>query len=637
MVGWGEMVNGMSDQPRNLQLPGGTGLLNEEQTRQLRTLLSTLTPEQALWMSGYLAGVGQALPSTNGHGAVTSAAASSVGGDGPQIRVLYATETGNAEGVAKQFEQGAVQRGLSATAVDMADYRIKELRNETHVVLVAATHGEGDPPDPAAGFFEFLWSRKAPKLEGTVFSVLSLGDSSYVEFCKAGKDLDERFEELGAERLLDRVDCDIDYEDHVEEWIEELVGVLEKQAVPAGAAVAGEVATPTLSGGLAGLGGDVAVAPERPAYTRRNPYRAEILESIVLNGRESGKETRHIELLVEEGALPFEPGDSLGIIPENEDAVVGEVLEALGLSGEAPVEVGGEERRLSAALRHDLELTLLTPGFLKAYAEAAEAEDLQRILEPDNREGLNHFMACNQVPDILRQYPVSGLDAQEFVGMLRKLQPRLYSIASSEKWMPDQIDLTVAVTRFTADGKRRNGVASTYLSERREPGDFVEVYVDHNKGFKLPSDPTVATIMIGPGTGVAPFRAFLQEREEVGASGSNWLFFGDRTFREDFLYQTEWQRFLKDGLLTRMDVAFSRDQAEKVYVQHRIQERSRDLFEWLEEGAYLYVCGDADGMAPAVEQTLTQVIRDEGGHSEEDAEAYLRDLRQERRYQRDVY
>ena len=621
----------MGNQSKFGQGAGAAALLDEKQAGQLQSLVSTLTPEQALWLSGYLAGIGQQAPSTNGHGPTAPAGAPGTG-DAPSVTVLYATETGNAEGVAQDFAARASQAGLNATAVDMADYRTKDLRNETHLVLVAATHGEGDPPDPAAGFFEFLWGRKAPKLSDAKFSVLSLGDSSYVEFCKAGRDLDERFEELGAERLLDRVDCDVDYEDAAEAWIEELVGVLEKQAVPAGAAAATQpgVAVPQ---GLPGIG----QAPETPAFTRKNPYEAEILESIVLNGRESDKETRHIELLIEEGALHFEPGDSLGILPENEDPVVDKVLGALALSPEAPVTVAGEERPIAEALKHDLELTLLTPGFIKAYAEAAEAEDLRRLLEKENRDALLRFMECNQVSDVLEQHPVTGLGAQVFVDMLRKLQPRLYSIASSQMWMPDQVDLTVAVTRFTADGKRRNGVASTYLAERREPGETVQVYVDRNKGFKLPDDPDADLVMIGPGTGVAPFRAFLQEREETGAAGRNWLFFGDRRFREDFLYQTEWQRFLKDGRLTRLDVAFSRDQAEKVYVQDRIKERSREVFEWLEEGAYLYVCGDANGMAPAVHEAVAEVIRDEGGRSAEEAEAYLKEMLQEKRYQRDVY
>ncbi|SDF93371.1 sulfite reductase (NADPH) alpha subunit [Limimonas halophila] len=604
------------------------GLFDQSQAQQLEALLPTLRPEQALWLSGYLAGLGaQTQPA--------QAAGGQGGGEAPQITVLYGTETGNAEGVAKQLAERATQKGLKARAVDMAEYKTKDLKSETHVVLVSATHGEGDPPDPAAPFFEFLWSRKAPKLKGTKFAVFSLGDSSYVNFCQAGKDLDARFEELGGERLAERVDTDVDYEDDAEAWVEKLVGLLESEAAPAGQP-ASPGAPAALQGVLGGLPG-AAPAADKPKHSRKNPYQAEILDAVVLNGRHSTKETRHIELSLEDSGLTFEPGDSLGIVPENEDATVERVVDSLGLTPGDTVHVNGAEKSLGDALKRDLELTMLTPGFLQAYADAAESEELRALLAEDNREALHTFMGANQVADVLARYPVSGLDAATFTGMLRKLQPRLYSIASSQAALPDEVHLTVGVTRYTSDGKPRNGVASTYLAERREPGETVPVYVDHNKAFKLPSDPTTPLIMIGPGTGVAPFRAFLQEREEMGATGKNWLFFGERTFREDFLYQTDWQQFRKDGLLTRMDVAFSRDQKEKVYVQDRVRQRSRDVYAWLQEGANLYVCGDADAMAPAVHEALTDVVKDEGGLSREDAQAYLKQLQQERRYQRDVY
>jgi len=605
------------------------GLFDQNQVQQLDALLPTLRPEQALWLSGYLAGLGaQTQPAQAGGG--------QGGGEAPQITVLYGTETGNAEGVAKQLVERATQKGLKARAVDMAEYKPKELKSETHLALVSATHGEGDPPDPATGFFEHLWSRKAPKLKGTKFAVFSLGDSSYVNFCQAGKDLDARFEELGGERLAERVDTDVDYEDQAEAWVERLAGLLEQEAAPAGGQAASPGAPAALQGVLGGLGG-AAPAADKPKHSRKNPYQAEILDAVVLNGRYSTKETRHIELSLEDSGLAFEPGDSLGIVPENEDATVARVVDVLGLATSANVEVNGTEKPLGDALKRDLELTMLTPGFLQAYAESADSDELRALLAEDNREALNAFLGANQVCDVLARYPVTGLDAASFTGMLRKLQPRLYSIASSQASLPDEVHLTVGVTRYTSDGKARNGVASTYLAERREPGETVPVYVDNNKAFKLPADPTTPIIMIGPGTGVAPFRAFLQEREEMGSTGKNWLFFGERTFREDFLYQTDWQRFRKDGLLTRMDVAFSRDQAQKVYVQDRVRQRGRDIYAWLEEGANVYVCGDAEAMAPAVHEALTEVVQHEGGLSAEDAQAYMKQLQKDRRYQRDVY
>jgi sulfite reductase (NADPH) flavoprotein alpha-component len=379
------------------------------------------------------------------------------------------------------------------------------------------------------------------------------------------------------------------------------------------------------------------VGDTAPRYSRRNPYRAEILESILLSGRDSGKETRHLELAIEGGELPFRPGDSLGVVAENEDSIVEAVVEALDLLAGEPVTVNGQAKILADALRADLELTRLTPSFLRSWADAAGAVELAGLVSDGRNDTLRRFMACNQVLDVIERYPVRRLAPQEFVGMLRRLQPRLYSIASSPAWLPGQIDLTVAVTRTTADGKLRNGVASTFLAERRNPGQAVDVYVQPHRTFRLPADPASPVIMIGAGAGVAPFRAFLQDREGTGATGRTWLFFGERTFREDFLYQTEWQRFLRTGVLTRMDVAFSRDQERKIYVQHRVRERVLDVWAWLEEGAHVYVCGDAAGMAPAVHEALVAVAREGGSLSRDAAEAYVEALRAQGRYERDVY
>lgn len=600
----------------------GLGLVfTPEQVQRVEALLATLGPEQALWLSGYLAARG--LPSTGGAADVSAARERPVSDDGLELTVLYGTETGNAQRVAERLVERASVRGIDARARDMGDFRTKELRTVEHVALISATHGEGDPPEPARGFFEFLRSRKAPTLEGASFAVLSLGDSSYVEFCEAGKELDRRFEELGAQRLLDRVDCDVDYHDRADAWVDRLLEALAAQA----GAVANEEAA--------------RARPRDPGttteYSRADPYRAEILDATPLVGIHSDKETLHVELAVEEDALPFEPGDSLGVAAENEEAVLEAVLHALGASTSASVRIGDNERLLGDALKYDLELTRVTPGFLQAYAEVAASAELKALLQRSDREELTRFLKCHQVPDVLARYPVPGLEPQLFTGMLRRLQPRLYSIASSRKWIPDQVDLTVAPTRWTDDGKRRNGVASTFLADRRRPGETVDVFVDRNSRFRLPADPDAPVIMVGAGTGVAPYRAFMQERAETGARGRNWLFFGDRRFREDFLYQTEWQRFLADGILTRMDVAFSRDRAEKVYVQHRLRERARDVWAWLEEGAHAYVCGDAAGMAPGVEEALLAIVRDVGGRSAEEAGEYLQALKKDRRYQRDVY
>jgi len=605
------------------------GLFDQQQAQALNALLPTLTPEQTLWLSGFLAGLSRQGSAVPAQGPAAGAPAA-----GPKLTVLYATETGNAAGVAKQAAERFNAAGLDARAINMADYKHRDLKSETHVVMVAATHGEGDPPEGAAGFFEFLAGRKAPKLDGVKFAVLSLGDTSYVHFCEAGKVLDRRFEELGAERIAERVDCDVDYEDAAEDWIASLADMLAADA-PAQAA---EAATAAPSGLAAfGLAPTAAPTTQAPVYTRKNPYEAEVLDSIRLNGRYSDKETQHIELSLEGSGLSFQPGDSLGVLASNDTALVDEIVEALDFAPDAPVKANGADKPVAEALRDDLEVTMLTPGFLKAYAEASSAEELADLTREGNEAALQAFLKEHQVADVVARWPAPGLDAATFAGMLRKLQPRLYSIASSQAAAPDEVHLTVGVTRTTPRGRARSGVASTFLADRRAPGDQIRVYVSENENFRLPSDPDQPLIMIGPGTGIAPFRAFMQEREEMGAQGKSWLFFGDRRFREDFLYQTEWQQWLKDGVLTRMDVAFSRDQAEKVYVQDRLREKAADVYSWIRDGAAIYVCGDADSMAPAVHEALAGILQEQGGISAEDAEAHLKQMQRERRYQRDVY
>ncbi|NBC87950.1 MAG: assimilatory sulfite reductase (NADPH) flavoprotein subunit [Alphaproteobacteria bacterium] len=603
------------------------GLFDQNQAQALNALLPTLTQEQTLWLSGFLAGLSRQGIAVPAQGPAAGAPAA-----GPTVTVLYATETANAAGVAKQAAERFTAAGLDARAINMADYKQRDLKSETHVVMVAATHGEGDPPEGAAGFFEFLAGRKAPKLDGVKFAVLGLGDTSYVHFCEAAKVLDHRFEALGAQRLAERVDCDVDYEDAAEEWIASLADMLAADA-PAQAAEAA-VSAPS---GLAAFGLAPAPAPVSPAYTRKNPFEAEVLDSIRLNGRYSDKQTQHIELSLDGSGLSFQPGDSIGVLASNDDALVDEIVEALHFAPDAPVSVNGADKPVAEALRDDLELTMLTPGFLKAYAEASGAEELADLAREGNEAALQTFLKEHQVADIVARWPVAGLAPADFAAMLRKLQPRLYSIASSHTALPDEVHLTVGVTRTTPQGRGRAGVASTFLADRRAPGEQIRIYVSENDNFRMPSDPDQPLIMIGPGTGVAPFRAFMQEREETGAKGKSWLFFGDRRFTEDFLYQTEWQQWLKDGVLTRMDVAFSRDQAEKVYVQDRLREKADEVYGWISDGAAIYVCGDSEAMAPAVHEALAGILQEQGGYSPDDAEAHLKQMQRDRRYQRDVY
>lgn len=590
--------------------------LTPEQAEQLERLAETLTPEQARWVSGYLAGA---------HGALAEQAQSASVPAASPITILYGSETGNAESLAEQARQRAEARGLPARVFDMADYPSRELKQEKLILIVTATHGEGDPPDPAEDFHHFLHSRKAPKLAGAKFAVLALGDSSYEHFCQTGRDFDARLEALGGERLQDRVDCDVDYEETANDWIDRVIDAFAEHTETAG------------GDNVVAFGQPAARQSAAPAYDKNNPYVAEILENLVLNGRGSDKETRHVELSLADSGLTFEPGDALCVMPENRPETVAEIIEALDLKADESVNTRNGEMPLEEALLREYEITTITPPFIEAYAPLTGSEKLAELAREDNRKQLMAYARERQVVDVVTDFPPQSIDAQTFVDSLRRLRAREYSIASSYNANPDEVHLTIAAVRYESENGYREGVASTYLADRREPGETVPIYIQRNKNFKLPEDRDVPVIMIGPGTGVAPFRAFLEEREYQGASGQNWLFFGDRRFRTDFLYQLDWQRWLKSGVLQRMDVAFSRDSEQKVYVQDRMRERSRDLYAWLEEGAYLYVCGDAEYMAPDVHQALIDIVREEGGRTDEQAQAYVKQLQRDKRYQRDVY
>jgi sulfite reductase (NADPH) flavoprotein alpha-component len=611
----------MTMQPKALSATNSP--LTEEQAAQLNSLVSSLNPDQIGWVSGYLAGV-QAM--AEGAGAATQpVAAADPVAEPSTLTILYGSESGNAEGLAHDAGERAKEKGLPVRVMDMADYKQRELREEQLVLVVTATHGEGDPPDPATDFYEFVHGRKAPKLEGTKFAVIALGDSSYEHFCQTGRDFDKRLEELGAERLRDCLECDVDFEAPANEWLPPALDAFLEHSGGGGQAD-NVVPMPGQEAGTA-----------KPQYDRKNPFPAEVLDNICLNGRGSERDTRHIELSLEGSGLDYKPGDILGVVAENRDATVDAIIDKLGLDPAVNVATDEGDKSLRDALKFDYEITTLTPGLISAYAELADADELRALAGEDNRKALTAYMSERQLVDVVTEYPVEGMDPQNLVGMLRRLQPREYSIASSHEANPGEVHITVAAVRYERDGEPRYGVASTYLADDIEPGSTVPVFIRANKNFALPDDPNAPTIMVGPGTGVAPYRAFLQEREEHDAPGANWLFFGNRHFRTDFLYQIEWQKWLKEGVLDRMDVAFSRDGAEKVYVQDRLREHGADVYQWLEDGAYFYVCGDAEYMAPAVHQALIDVVSEHGGRSPEAAEEYVKQLQRDKRYQRDVY
>ena len=598
--------------------------LSSQQADQLSRLIHELRSDQMTWISGYLAGLNAA----GAAGAVAAAQTATEAGPAPEITILYGSQTGNAEAIARQAAERAEARGFRPQLLDMAETRKPQLKAAERLMVVVSTHGEGEPPDPALEFHELVQSKKAPPLKDARFAVLALGDTSYEYFCQTGRDFDTRLEALGGTRVLDRVDCDVDYEDSAEAWIDAALDALGEGVAPAGndAAATNVVAFGPVSG-----------QAEPAAYSKKNPYPATLLTNQVLNGRGSEKETRHIEVSVEDSGLEWQPGDSLGVLPENDPREVEALLAATGLGGNETVAGPRGDVALADALAHDYEITTLTRPFLQQWAEVGSAGELARLLGTDARDELRQWLWGRHIIDVVREWPLDGIDAATLTGMLRRLPPRLYSIASSHAANPDEVHLTVAAVRYHSHGRDRQGVASTWLADRLGEDATVPVYIDTNRNFRLPESGDTPIIMVGPGTGVAPFRAFMEEREERGDAGRNWLFFGDRHFHTDFLYQRDWLRWREQGVVDRISVAFSRDQADKVYVQDKLRQQGDEVWGWLNDGAHFYVCGDAEYMAPDVHQALIDIAARHGGMNADDASAWLGQLQKDKRYQRDVY
>ena len=598
-----------------MQLQVMNSPFNQEQAELLNRLLATLSEAQKVWLSGYLAASFQGTPAKESSAQIINQPASK------EVTILYGSQSGNARGLANKAGKTLETSGFQVTVSAVSDFKPNQLKKIKNLLVIVSTHGEGEPPDNAKSFHEFLHSKRAPKLEGLQFSVLALGDSSYEFFCQTGKDFDSKLEELGGTRLYPRFDCDVDFEEAAAEWLEGVAASLK-------------------------IGEEESFSPEQQkplnvvesVYSRTNPFKAEVLENLNLNGRGSNKETRHIELSLEGSGLTYEPGDALGIYPVNDPELVEELLKELKWHSEETVTVKqGDVRTLKEALTSYYEITVLTNPLLGKIASLTADEKLRELLTPGNEEKVKEYLHSRDLLDLIRDYGAWGESAQEFVSILRKIPPRLYSIASSITANPDEVHLTIGTVRYQAHGRQRKGVTSCYCAERVQPGDQLSVFIQPNENFKLPKNPDTPVIMIGPGTGVAPFRSFMQEREEIGAKGKTWMFFGDQHFRTDFLYQTEWQKWLENGILTKMDVAFSRDTEKKVYVQHRMLENSKELFAWLEEGAAVYICGDEKNMAHDVHHAFLEIIEKEGNMNREKAEAYLAEMQQQKRYQRDVY
>ena len=584
--------------------------LSDEQQRQLNQVLSTLNTQQLAWVSGYLYGLSQ----SGVQSVVTSAAVAAPGGS---LTILYGSQTGNAKGVASAIQAQAKAHGLPVTLTSMADYKPKQLKKESHLLVVVSTYGEGEPPESAVDLFEQLKKGKIGKLEGLKFAVLGLGDSSYEFFCQTGKDFDDFLSKAGAERIHELASLDVDYQEAASAWGEQAVNAV-ASTLSAGAATAS-------------VAGSVQQAVGHSQYHKENPFPARLSVNQKITGRDSTKDIRHIEINLEESGITYQPGDALGIWFDNDADLVGEVLTLTGLSGDEATAQGP----LRAALTRHFELTRLHGGFITGLADISGNAALKDLA--GDKAQVNALVASAQVVDVLKRFPAT-LTAEQLVKLLRPLTPRLYSIASAQSEVEEEVHLTVGVVRYPQeDGTVRSGGASSYLADRLAEDAEVRVFVEHNDNFRLPANPDTPVIMVGPGTGIAPFRAFMQEREAQGAEGKNWLFFGNPHFTQDFLYQVEWQRYVKSGLLSKISLAFSRDQANKIYVQDRLREAGLELYQWLEAGAHFYVCGDANHMAKDVQEALLDVISDHGHKSREEAEEYLSELRRAKRYQRDVY
>ena len=564
------------------------------------------TAEQRVWLSGFLSEM------------LSGAAGGVSEQDGPAlpVTILVGSQTGNAEGCAKKMAKELNGGRFETEVVDMGQYDSGRLAGEKNLLIITSTYGDGEPPDNAADLYEFIHSDKAPEMKGVRYSVLSLGDTEYPDFCKCGIDFDNRLEALGAERFYERVDCDVDYDEPFAAWRKGIVESL------GGAQLA---TTPA------------AVEEEVVPYGKKNPFPSPILRNYNLNGAGAEKETHHVELSLEGSGMEYVVGDALGVCPVNPEEQVDEILNSLPFNTNEEVPLpGGGEASLREALTTSYDIRSLTPKLLQAWQERSGSPFLRSVVETQDRKVMNEFCWGRELIDLVTEYPADFSDGEEFLTVLKKLQPRLYSISSSPNAHPGEVHLTIAIVRYHSHGRQRGGVCSTFLADRSEglqPGSFVH----HNKAFRLVEDDNAPIIMVGPGTGVAPFRAFLEERRVRGATGKNWLLFGNPYRKTDFLYEEEFIQMQKEGVLSRLDLAFSRDQEQKIYVQHRMEEEGALMWEWLEGGACFYVCGDASRMAKDVDASLHRVVEKHGGKSEDEARDYVKAMKKERRYQRDVY
>lgn len=583
-----------------------------EEISVLNKVVSRTTSLQRSWLAGFFAG----FEAAQGAQAAPAAAARLRA----PLTVLYATESGNAEGLAIKAKKAAQKHGLDARVIDMADADMGLLAKAKNLIVYVATWGEGEPPGRAADFYHALMSDAAPRLDGVRFAVLALGDTSYTQFCATGKAIDARLEALGASRAADRIDLDLDFAKQAVGWTQAAL----TQLAPADAPSSSTTTVVHVDFKSTAQAANENEDADEPLYTAETPLEAEITTLIKLNGTGSTRETWHVEFASDAPGFTYLPGDAIGILPENDPDLAAEVAWAAGLGSQAVV---------LQKLRQSYDVTTLSRPLVEAYAKLTGRTDVAKLME---QEAFAKFAAGRQLIDLLQAFP-EKLSADQLFGLLRPLPGRLYSVASSQKAHPGEAHLLVGAVRWDSHGKARTGVASSHLADRRRMGDTTKIYVKPNRHYRLPVDDARPIIMIGAGTGVAPYRAFVEERVETGAKGPSWLFFGERNYTFDFLYQLEWQDYLASGALTRIDVAFSRDQPEKIYVQQRLWQRRAELRQWIEDGAHLYVCGDEKGMARDVDQMLVKILGEPVNGDAEAGRAKLKELTKAGRYQRDVY
>lgn len=593
------------------------GILTDEQLADFKKFTSNLTPEQFAWVSGYLAGI------TSKSATEKQELVVEKDQNAPLLTILVGSRTGNGDILAKKALQLSSDLGINATIKSMADYKPRDLQHEKNLLIIVSTHGEGTPPFSAKELYDFIFGKRAPQLNEMNYAVIGLGDSSYFQFCKTGKDFDQQLEKLGASRITPILACDVEFEAVAQEW---LVKTIPSLALGKEAPVSEnkfrmvqQVQKPII---------------ESFRYTKKNPFSAAVLDKIQLHGKGSDRQTIHLELIAPVSGLEFQPGDSAGVLPVNSSVLIREVLQQTGLSADEKVVVGGVEKTLYEALYRDAELSKITPDVVGRYLVLAPNEKLKELSQQPDK--FKEYLEGRDIVDLLQDFPAS-VTATQLIKLLRALQPRYYSIASSPKAYPGELHLTVAVVNYKNAGRDKQGTCSTFLSEIAEENEQVPIFIESNPAFRLPVNDATPIIMIGAGTGIAPYRAFVQHRELAESAGKSWLFFGNRNFESEFLYQTEWQNFLKTGALTKMDVAFSRDGDKKVYVQHKLLEHSQEIYQWLEEGAQVYICGDMKKMANDVQKALVEIVKKCGVKSKDEAQKYIDELQKANRLQLDVY